>query len=72
MLQWVKDPALPQLWRGVGCSYGLDSIPNPGTSMFCGCSQKKEKKIEGEKKEKTKKTLEKHIGWFVLHFAPSS
>ena len=25
---------------GVGCTYGSDSIPGPGTSICCGCGQK--------------------------------
>ena len=52
--QQVKDPALflqwpgfdPQPWLriqlccsyGTGHSYSSDSIPGPGTSMYCGCS----------------------------------
>ena len=37
--QRVKDLALPQLWYKSQCD--LNSIPGPGVSTCCRCSQKK-------------------------------
>ena len=42
----VPSPARIQCccsW-GLGCSYGWDSVPGPGTSISRGCSQLKKKK----------------------------
>lgn len=35
--------------QGTGCSFGSNSIPSLGTSIRCGCSQKKKKeRLEGK------------------------
>ena len=33
----------------LGLICGLDSVPDPGTSRYCGCSQKMKKKINNKK-----------------------
>ena len=38
--QWVKNPALLQLWH-IGHGSGSDWIPSLGTAICCGCSQKR-------------------------------
>ena len=35
LVQWVKNRRCCSC--GVGCSCSLDSIPGPGTSIYCGC-----------------------------------
>ena len=42
LVQWVKDPMLPQIW--LGCSSSLDWIPGPEISTCHGCSQKKKER----------------------------
>ena len=44
LVQWVKDPALPQLCLGGSC--GWDSIPGLGISICCSYSQKKKIKVK--------------------------
>ena len=52
MAQWVKNPTVVSqvvccysCGVGVGHSYGLDSIPGPGTSIYHGYGYKKKKKV---------------------------
>ena len=54
LAQWVKDPALLWLWRGLVATawivalawaggYSLDWTPNMGASISCSCGPKKTK-----------------------------
>ena len=49
LTQWVKDPALPQMWLRSGVAVAVaeasscssDLTPGPGTSICCKCNHKK-------------------------------
>ena len=47
--QWVKDPALPHLWRSPQLQ--LSSIPGPGTSACRGAAKKEKNTVKLKKKK---------------------
>ena len=69
LAQWVKDPALPELWFGlqmrlesgvavavaVAGSYSSNQTPSLGTYICSACGPKKQKKKKKKKKKEKKK-----------------
>ena len=55
--QWVKDPALPQLWLSLRLWLGSD--PWPGSSICCGVAKKRNN--NNNKMQKTLKVETKRV-----------
>ena len=57
MLQWVKNPALPQLWQRLQLQFEFDSWPR--NFHVPGAQQKKGKEKKPKEKKKRKKEKER-------------